>query len=215
MRVVLYGSRPDGHAKVCLSTLEALGGWECAGFLDDIASNRGNRLGGLRVLGGRERLASLREEGIEGVVLAFGAARGRRALARVVRAAGLGLPTVVHPAASVAPTARLADGVVVLSGATIGEDVAVGEAALVNVGAILCHDVVVGSGASVGPGAVFAGRSHVGPGAEVGAGATLLPDVVVGENATVGAGAVVVQEVESGATVAGSPARPLHHGRPP
>ena len=208
MQVVIYGSRLDGHAKVCVNLARALG-WTCAGLLDDWPENAGNAIGPYAVLGGRELLPELAARGVEGVLLGFGQGRGRHELVAPVRAAALALPPAVHPDANVDPTARVGDGAVVLRGAVLADDVRVGEAVLVNAGAILSHDVMVEDGASVGPGCVLAGRSRVGRDAELGAGVVLLPDAVVGEGAVVGAGAVVVEAVEPGATVVGVPARPL------
>ena len=208
MRVVIYGSREDGHAKVCRYLLRELH-YECAGWLDDEAHDAD--VGGLPVLGGRDALGSIAARGILGVVLGFGDGRGRRALLEPVRSAGLALPPLVHPEASVDPSARVADGAVLLRGAVVGDDVLVGEAALINVGALLTHDVEIAAGASVGPGAVLAGRARVGEDAELGAGAVLLPDAVVGPRAVVGAGAVVTGSVAPGDTVVGVPARPLSH----
>jgi UDP-perosamine 4-acetyltransferase len=208
VRVVLYGTRADGHAKVCLELIEELADWTCVGCLDDVPANRGNRLHGLSVLGGRERLATLGSEGVDGVVLGFGAGAERLVVLRAAEAAGLHVPPLVHPAASVAPSARIADGAVVLRGALVGDDCAVGEAALVNMGAILTHDVVLGPGVNIGPGAIFAGRCTVEANAQIGAGATLVPDAAVGPGATVGAGAVVLGTVEAATTVLGVPARP-------
>lgn len=208
MQVVVYGSRFDGHAKVCVNLAAALG-WTCVGLLDDWPENAGNAIGPHAVLGGRDVLPELAARGVDGVVLGFGVGRGRHALVAPVRAAGLALPAAVHPAANVDPTARVGEGAVILRGAVLADDATVGEAVLVNAGAILSHDVTVEDGASLGPGCVLAGRSRVGRHAELGAGVVLLPDAVVGEGAVVGAGAVVVNAVEPGATVVGVPARPL------
>jgi sugar O-acyltransferase (sialic acid O-acetyltransferase NeuD family) len=208
MQVVVYGSRADGHAKVCIEALELLG-WTCIGCLDDYESNQANVCKGHRVIGGRERLAELASQGVDGVVLGFGSGRGRLDLVTPVRKAGLALPVLIHPAAFCSPSASIADGAQVLAGAVVSADARVGAAALVNTGAIVSHDVVVSDGASLAPGVVLAGRSTIGAGAEIGAGATVLPDRVVGEDAVVGAGAVVVHDVPAKTTVAGVPARPL------
>jgi UDP-2-acetamido-3-amino-2,3-dideoxy-glucuronate N-acetyltransferase len=52
-------------------------------------------------------------------------------------------------------------------------------------------------------------RTVVERGASLGSGAVILGGIRIGEGALVGAGAVVTRDVAPGATVAGSPARPL------
>jgi UDP-perosamine 4-acetyltransferase len=208
MRLAIYGSRPDGHAAVVLD-LFAGGEHEFVGLLDDWSENAERTVGGLRVIGGTADLSRLAGEGIEGVALGFGAAQGRRAILDAIEAAGLALPTLVHPTAFVAPSARLAAGVQVMPQASVGPNAEVGRGVLVNTGATLDHDVVVADGSVVDPGVVLTGRVRIGSEVEVGSGAVLIPDSVVGDGATVGAGAVVVRPVEAGTTVVGVPARPL------
>lgn len=212
MRLAIYGSRPDGHANVVLD-LFAGGEHEFVGLLDDWPENAERTVGGLRVIGGTADLPRLAGEGIEGVVLGFGAAQGRLAVLDAIEAAGPALPTLVHPRAVVAPSARLAAGVQVMPGASVGPAAEVGRGVLVNTGATLDHDVIVADGSVIDPGAVLTGRVRIGSEVEVGSGAVLIPDSVVGDGATVGAGAVVVRPVEPGTTVVGVPARPLTRAR--
>ncbi len=205
-RFAMYGSRRDGHAKVCMGLARRLG-FECVAVLDDFSAER--EAFGLPLAGGVDALPRLRELGAEAVALGFGSGPGRRALVAPIRAAGLDLLTLVDPDARIDDSATIGPGAVVLRGALVGEDSSVGEAALINAGAVLTHDVRVEAAASVGPGAVLAGRARVCTGAELGAGAVLLPDAVVEEGAVVAAGAVVTGSVEPGVTVAGVPARVL------
>jgi UDP-perosamine 4-acetyltransferase len=207
--VVVYGSRPDGHARVIVETLRAEGTFEIVGLVDDVPANAQRTIDELRVVGTRSDLVALRSEGVEGVVLGFGAATGRRAVLEAVRSAGLELPILIAPSAHVAASAVIGDGVQVLAHACVGVASRIGAGALINTGAIVEHDAVLGECTVVDPGAALAGRVHVGSAVEIGTGAVLLPDVNVDAGATVGAGAVVTGDVMANLTVVGVPARPV------
>jgi sugar O-acyltransferase (sialic acid O-acetyltransferase NeuD family) len=209
VRLALYGSRPDGHARVVLEVLLDGLEHELLGLIDDVPENVQRTVAGLAVIGGGADLGRLRAGGLEGVVLGFGAARGRDSVVAAIAAAALELPTLIHPSAHIASSAHLGPGVQVLPQASVGPGASIGRGALVNTGSIVEHDVVVGEAAVVGPGAVLAGRVRLGGAAEMGAGAVAIPDVEIGARALVGAGAVVTRDVDAGATVAGVPARLL------
>lgn len=212
MRVVVYGSRADGHARVVIEELLAPGEFEVVGLIDDFPDNADRRIGGVTVVGSQQDLGALREGGVQGVVLGFGAARGRGSVVAAVDFAGLMLPTLTHSTAHVASSAMLADGVQVLARAIIGPGAQLGRGVLVNSGAIVEHDGVIGDCVVIDPGVVLAGRVTIGEAVEVGAGAVVLPDVEIGAHAVVGAGAVVTRSVADGETVVGVPARP-HRSR--
>ncbi|HXE44446.1 MAG TPA: NeuD/PglB/VioB family sugar acetyltransferase [Conexibacter sp.] len=207
MRTLVYGSRPDGHARV---VVEQFG--DCLdfhGLVDDFPQNAGRSVEALAVLGSGADLPRLAQEGVEAVVLGFGAARGRAEALAAIDAARLALPTLVHPTAHVAKSATIGPGSQLLARVVIGSGATLGRGVLVNSGAVVEHDVHLADAVVVDPGAVLTGRVAVGAGTEIGSGAVVLPDVRVGACATVGAGAVVTHDVPDGATVVGVPARPL------
>lgn len=208
-QAVIYGSRPDGHAKVVLETLALATDWQCVGFIDDVPENRDRAWGGLKVLGDRSTLTVLRDQGVAAIFFGFGAGAARRQLLAVAQAAGLEAPALVHPRAFVAASACLAPGVQVMAGAVVQAGARLGAAVLVNSGAVVEHDADLASGVNVGPGAVLAGRVRAGEDADIGAGVTIVPDIVVGARSLVGAGAVVIRPVPDGTRVAGVPAKPL------
>jgi sugar O-acyltransferase (sialic acid O-acetyltransferase NeuD family) len=209
MRTLVYGSRPDGHAKVVLDLAAGRPGLEIVGLVDDYPENRGREVRGLRVLGTGDDVPALGAAQAEALLLGFGESVRRAEIAALAAEAGLELPTVVHESAWVSSSAEVGDGVQVLAFAYIGPDARLCRAVLVNTAAVVEHDVVISDGAVVGPGATLCGRVHIGREATVGAGATVVPDVRVGARAVVGAGALVRKDVPDEARVGGVPAELL------
>lgn len=197
MSVLVYGSRPDGHARVLIELFNL----DVAGLIDDYPENSSHTINGSFVIGDKT-LLELRDEM---VVLGFGTARGRgAALEAIVRCA----PPLIHPSAHVAASAQIGDASQILVNAYIGPGAQLGAGTLVNTGAIVEHDCVLEEACVVGPGAVLAGRVRLGREVEIGSGAIVIPDVRIGNRVIVGAGAVVIRDVPADVTVVGVPARP-------
>ncbi len=207
MRTVVYGSRPDGYARVVIELFADTPDLELVGLIDDYPENQAHKIAGLTVVGGRSDLSRLAADGLEAVILGFGAAHGRAAVLAAVDDAGLALPVLVHSTAYVAASAEIGSGCQLLVRAYVGQGARIGRGVLVNTGAIVGHDVNVADAAVIGPGAWLGGRVSIGSEVEVGACAVVLPDIRIGARATVGAGAVVTRDVAEGETVVGIPAR--------
>lgn len=199
-----------GHAKVVIEALRDAG-FTPAGIVDPHPASAS--LLGVPVLGGDERLPSLRAAGIEEAVVALGANRMRERMGARLRDLGFGLPAVVHPAAFVSPSARIDDGAVIMARAVAGTLAGIGPLAILNTGCVVDHDNRIGACAHVAPGAALAGNVTVGDRALVGVGAAVRPGITIGADAVIGAGSAVVRDVPVGAIVGGVPARPLAGGR--
>jgi UDP-perosamine 4-acetyltransferase len=204
-RVVMVGA--GGHAKVVVEAVRAMGVFEIVGLTDPAPA--APEVLGVPVLGSDEVLAALYGQGIREAVLAVGDNRLRQELARMAFQLGFTLPPIIHPHASISPSARIRDGAVVMARAVVGTEATVHEAAIINTGAILDHETVIGPAAHVAPGCALAGRVTVGERALVGAGAAVRPRIVIGADAVVATGAAVVDDVPPGVLVGGVPARPL------
>lgn len=206
MTLVVIGS--SGHGRVVADAARRAG-HAVIGFIDDFT--QGGQVDGLPRLGGCERLPELlaAHPGL-GAAVAIGDNYRRLQVAQKARALapGLAFPAIVHPAAVIADSVGLGQGVVVLAAAVANPGAKLGDFALVNTGAIVEHDVELGAGACLSPGAIAAGGVRLGEGAAVMMGALVRQGCHIGEHALIGMGAVVIRDLPAYTVAWGNPARP-------
>ena len=197
-RLLVLGAGGHGRA---VADVAVAAGRTVVGFTEP----GGARLGDPPVLGRDDELAVLAKRHDAFAVVGVGnTALARRAeLFTALAAACRPAPALVHPRATVAPTAALAVGAVVFANAVFGAGVAVGENAVIYSGAIIEHDSRIGAHAYLAPGVVVCGGVTIEDGAFVGAGAVLIPGAHVGCGAIIGA-----QSLVRGAVAAGQSVRP-------
>lgn len=191
--VILGGG---GHARVVLDVLRSLGRPVLGVLMPDRPA--GADWHGLPVLGDDAWLEQPQARACQfasGVGMVPGRRSRRQAIFERLRALGLRMPALVHPAAVVSQAAEMAGAVQVMAGAVVQPGVRLGAAVLLNTGARVDHDCAIGEGAHVAPGAILCGDVQIGARAFIGAGAVVLPGVTVGEGAEVAAGAVVRRDV--------------------
>ena len=113
---------------------------------------------------------------------------------------------------------RVLTGIEIHPGARIGRRVVIDHGMGVVIGetAEVGDDVLIYQGVTLGGNRLTKEKRHPTIGARVvlGIGSTVLGNIEVGDDARVGAGAVVTHPVESGSTVVGVPAHPIHLKRP-
>lgn len=208
---VLWGSA--GHARVLASLIAARDGRVVALFDNDARTR--SALDGVPLFHGidgfRRWHAGLAGNREIRALAAIGGARGRDRLEiqEIFVQHGLRVDALIHPDASVCPTAVIGAGTQVLAQSVIAAGARLGRGCIVNHRAGIDHECALGDGVHVGPGATLCGCVRLADNVFIGAGATVLPRVRVGANTTIGAGAVVTQDVAEGVVVAGVPARIL------
>lgn len=205
-RIVLLGA--GGHASDVLGAIEAISdglpAFDVVGLLADQPPVPGRFDGrGVNVIGTLDSLGRL---GAVQAVAAIGYPERRAAV--VAKAGSFSpAPPIVHPAATIAATATLSPGVVVLAGARVSPGAQIGPHALVSYNSFVGHECYIGPFVSVMPQAAVCGGCRVGEGSLIGVGAVVLERIEIGPSARVGAGAVVTRNVDQGVTVMGRPAR--------
>ena len=205
-KVVIWGA--SGHARVVADIVRLMACYEVVGFLDNVDASRiGQAFDGSVVLGGEEQLPALRSAGVDYVALGVGDNNARLKLGDVVLEAGFKLVTAVHPAATVANNAYLAEGAVLCAGSVVNPCAHVARLAIINTRASVDHDCEIGEGVHLAPGACIAGNVRVGRATTLGIGSAVRDGIVIGEQSMIGAGAVVVSDLPDNVTAYGVPAK--------
>lgn len=183
-------------------------GVRAEGFIDD-GREVGSIVLGLPVLGGSALVAEEAKKGEIAIALGIGDNAARQRVFEKCRDAGARLVTAIHPRATIAPSAVIGEGSVVMASAVVNPDAVVGIGAIVNTGAVVEHDCVLGDFAHLSPNSALGGAARVGTLTHVGLCAAVLPLRIVGARSIVGAGAVVAKDLPDDVVAAGVPAKVL------
>lgn len=195
-QILIYGA--GGHAKAVLEMAQAIGAFPIAGIVDDNPALTGTLVLGVPVLGTREVLPQLLEQGLRLAANGVGGIVNIDVRIRLFEGlAGLGFvfPILRHPRATVEPSAQVEQGVQVFANAYVGSSAILREKCMINTGAIVSHDCEIGSYTHIAPGCMLAGHVHVGERALVGMGVTTMIGLQIGRGARVGNGAVLLADV--------------------
>lgn len=208
----VIGIGAGGHAKVLLDIIRLMTGFEVVGLLDRNRVLHGQVLEGVTVLGGDELLPGLFQEGVRWAFLGIGGVGDNEPRAKLfekMKALGFEFVNAVHPAAVIAASVSMGQGVAIMAGTVVNPGARLGDNVIVNSGAIVEHDCVIGDHVHIAPSATLSGSVKVGRCSHIGTGATVRQGIHIGENVLVAAGAAVVHDVPDGAAVAGVPGRPM------
>jgi sugar O-acyltransferase (sialic acid O-acetyltransferase NeuD family) len=206
-RVIVIGGSDQGRQ--VLDAIAARGFHTAVGVLDG-ALRRGERIGGVPVLGRDDELATCASEvGADHFVVAIGdnATRGM-VLERAADAVpSLEPATIVHPSAVIGHDATVGPGSILLAGCVVGNGTRIGRGALLGIRSSIDHDGVLGDHASLGPGVTTGGTVRIGPTTAIGLGANVIHGITIGADTVVGAGALVLQDLPDRVVAYGVPAR--------
>lgn len=183
-------------------------GNEVLGLLDDRATETDQGL--YPVLGPLDSWRSLPNDVL--LFLGIGSVASHRDRLKIVER--LGIPAeryavIVHPQASISPSAVIGCGSGVLAQAAVGARVRIGPHVEILQLCLIGHDSCIEDGAVVSGSASLSGNVRVGRCAFIGAGATIRNGLHVGSDALLGMNSTLLEDLPEGAVYAGSPARPV------
>jgi sugar O-acyltransferase (sialic acid O-acetyltransferase NeuD family) len=193
--ILIYGA--GGHAKAVMEMVHAIGTFRIAGIIDDQVST-GLRVLDIPVLGPREIIPLLIDRGLQQAANGVGGIidiNVRVKLFELLANLGLTLPRLVHPRATVEPSASVGDGAQVFANAYIGSSAVLLPRCMINTNAVISHDCEIGSYTHIAPGALLAGHVHVGERSLVGMGVTTAIGIKIGNGVRIGNGAVIYADV--------------------
>jgi len=211
--VVVWGA--SGHARVVAELVRLDERFHLIGFIDDINNDRhGAKFCGVTILGGREQLESLREQGVSRAFIAVGDCAARMQLAGVAQSSGFDIATLIHPQAVVAADVVLGTGTAVMAGAVVNPGARIGANVIINTCSCVEHGCVVEDGAALGPGVMLGGDVSVGSQTVVGIAAVVRDHLRIGARSIIGAGALVLTDIPDEVVAFGLPARVIRgiHG---
>lgn len=177
------------------------------GFLDDQPTDLALNLMAAKGVANLGLTSSWLPQATDRHVVAIGDPALRRAVVDGLKAKDAQFETLVHPHATVAPSAQLGIGVVVSAGARINADVRIAEHVHIDQNVTIGHDTVVEDFVRINPLASISGSVRLQSGVYVGTGAVILQGLDVGRETVVGASALVTRDIPAFVRVKGIPAR--------
>lgn len=197
----------SGHGKV-VADIGLLNGYQEILFFDDRWPEL-KQCGQFPVVGNTATLLE-NSRAFDGIAIGIGNNDVRFCKFSEIQTGGGHFPLLIHPRATVASSASLGAGTVVMAGAVINPDTQVGDVCIVNTLASVDHDCVLGNAVHICPKTALAGGVAVGDRAWVGIGSSVIQGMVIGSAARVGAGSVVISDIPQNKTYFGVPAREHH-----
>ena len=205
--IVLIGS--GGHCKIIVDSIERLGTFKIAGFID--LEEIGKEVyRGYKIIGHDEDMQSIYDSGIHNAFIGIGfmgKSNIRKKLYFKMKDAGFNFPVIIDPSAVVAKDATIGEGTYIGRDAVVDADAKIGMNCIINTSAIVEHECIIGDFSHLAVASVICGQTQVGDECFLGANSTVIQRLKISDRCVVGAGSVVLSSIDSDCTAVGVPAK--------
>lgn len=189
------------HGRMVADIARILGEYDSISFLDDGVSGECD---GFKIIGKTSEFEKYINE--YDFFVGFGDNRLRCKFCEAILEKGGILKSFIHPNATVADSAEIGKGVVIIAGAIVNISAKIGDGVILNTASSVDHDCTVGAYSHISVGAHICGTVNIGECTDICAGATVIQDLNICSNVIVGAGAVVIRDITEEGTYIGVPA---------
>lgn len=181
--------------------------WKKIIFIDDTPEKTDNK----KVFSFDTILKSYKPEDIEFMV-GIGEPVIREKIFNKVKEKGYNFAILIHPSASVAENAKLAEGVMVAQGAFVSVKAQLASNVLLQPMACVHHECRIGKNSIIGSSTAMGGNSSLGDNSFIGLNACVKQGISIGNNSVIGMGSIVIADVPDNAMAAGNPAKIIRTG---
>ena len=209
-KLIIIGSRPDGHAGVVLDFINELKLYEVIGFLDDNKNLAGTNVLGIPVLGTLDNYLENPLNESYNFFICIGDNVSRQKIHKKLVDSRCALINIIHPSSYISKSVFMGSGVFIGANVNIMYNSIIGNCVIINNAASIDHDNIIDNYVNISPGCHTSGRVTIKNAAFLGTGAIVIPDIIINDNAIVGAGSVVIHDVPANTKVVGNPAKKMN-----
>ena len=196
------------YGEVMCELAEILG-YSVKGFYDEDEKKQGLTIMKHSVLG---KFSDLNDKEIanNSFIVAIGNNATRYKIMNRILNSGGDTPTLVHPTATICPSAEIGKGVYIQANAYIWTKVRIEDFCIISPNVVIAHHSNVGKACLVSTLTSVGASINIEDKVFVGMGCTIVTGMhTVGENSIIGAGAVVLKDVDKNSVYAGVPAKKI------
>lgn len=199
-------------------------GGHCASVIDSLMQNNdfdsislvdrsltaGTIFMGFEVLGGDDKLATLKDEGYTHAFITVGSIKDTTIRERIysrIKGSGFLIPVIIDPTAIVSKNTVISEGVFIGKNVVINTMVSIDSCAIINTSSTIEHNCHIGKFSHIAPGSVLCGDVSVGDFTHIGASSVVRQSIKIGNHVLVGLGSVVISDMNDFSIVYGNPAK--------